>query len=103
MSFTLCGNDIRQYTIETENDVFQDAAADLSAMICDRCGTPFPKQGAHRILLTSKGAHGTTVTTTIENEDLIIRAADAASMKKAVLCFWMEEVYHKADTFDLPT
>lgn len=102
MSFTLCGNDIRQYTIETENDVFQDAAADLSAMICDRCGTPFPKQGAHRILLTSKGAHGTIVTTTIENEDLIIRAADAASMKKAVLCFWMEEVYHKADTFDLP-
>ena len=99
----LAGNDISDYTIAIENDNFQESAELLTKLIADKCGITLPQTGKHRILLTDRDANGATVTAAFEKGDLVIRAADAKSMRKAVLCFFMEEIYHKTGTLSLPT
>ena len=99
--FTLCGADISEFAIATEGDGLTDIAAELAVLIQDKCGVTPPSEGKHRILLTTREAIGTTVTAVFENGDLVIRAADSESMRKAILCFWMEEVYHKTGSLSL--
>ena len=100
--FCLAGQDISDYAIVCENANFQENAKLLAQLIQDKCGVTLPQTGKRRILLTSSGAIGSTVSADFENGDLVVRAANAAEMKKAILCFWMEEVYHETGTLNLP-
>ena len=99
--FTLCGADISEFAIAAEGEGLADIAAELAVLIRDKCGVTPPSEGKHRILLTNRGASGTTVTAAFENGDLVLRAADSEAMRKALLCFWMEEVYHKTGSLSL--
>ena len=98
----LAGNDISDYAIVTEHDGLRESAALLTELIADQCGITLPQTGKHRIVLTDRDACGATVTAAFEKDDLIIRAADAKAMRKTVLCFFMEEIYHKTGTLSLP-
>lgn len=100
--FCLAGYDISDYTIVAEREEFAAPAAELAALIEESCGIALPPVGAHRIVLTAVGADDTTVTASFEQGDLILRAADGKSMHRAVLCFWMERVYHERGTLSLP-
>ena len=100
--FTLAGTDISEFAIATEGGDFADAAAALATLIWDKCGVVPPSKGSHRILLTTNGASGTVAGASFEQGNLILRAPDAASMKKALLCFWMEVVYHQTGSLHLP-
>lgn len=100
--FQLAGTSVSDFSIVTESAIFDGAADDLAALIFDKCGVTLRQEGEHRILLTSNGAVGTTVSASFEQGDLILRAADGESMRKAILCFWMEEVYHKRGKLSLP-
>ena len=100
-AFTLDGALISEFSIVTEGAELADAADALAALIKEKCGISLTDGGKHRILLSCDGASGSTVTATMKNGDLILRAADGAAMKKAVLCFFMEEVYHKTGALAL--
>lgn len=74
----------------------------LAELAMAKCGMPFAASAGRKILLTASGAEDGKISAKFENGDLVIRAKDAESMKKAVVCFWYENIAYKTATFDLP-
>lgn len=98
----LAGNDISKYCISADS-VFSESADALKKLIYKKCGVTLKDSANHKIILTSDGASGNIITADFENGDLIIKAADAAKMKKALACFWFENIGNECRTLSLPS
>ncbi len=101
--FKLAGNDISDYSIVCENEMFDEGASVLKELIRKKCGVKLKDTAEHKILLTSESANGDNISVKFENGDLIIRAKDAAVMQKALACFWFENIAYEYQTLSLPS
>ncbi len=81
---------------------FEEPTSYIKELVKTKCGAEFSDAGEKKILLTASGAEGDTVSAKFENGDLIIRAKDAEAMKKAVVCFWYENIAYSLGSFNLP-
>ena len=88
---TLGGADIASYALSSDVGL-EEPRGYLQALIAERCGVTLDRSGEHKILLTTAGAQAGRVTACFENGDLVIRAADLGAMKKAVVCFFYENI-----------
>jgi len=97
----LGGVDISEYTLACDAG-FEDALGYVKELVSDKCGTVLGDAGEKKILLTAAGAEGDIFSAKFENGDLVIRAKDADAMKKAVVCFWYENIGYSVGAYDLP-
>lgn len=98
--FKIDGADISEFALACDSG-FEEPLSYVKELITGKCGAELTAEGSKKILLTANGATDGTVSAKIENGDLIIRAKDLASMKKAVVCFWYENIAYTTSTFDL--
>ncbi len=81
---------------------FEEPASYVKELVSAKCGTELTDAGEKKIFLTAQGAKPHAVTADIEDGNLIIRAENLESMKKAVVCFWYENIAYTTASFDLP-
>lgn len=96
----LGGVDISDYAISCDAGL-EEPLSYIKELVKGKCGIELTAEGKYKILLTSSGAEEGIVSAKFENGDLVIRAKDEASMKKAVVCFWYENVAYSTGSFDL--
>ncbi len=99
-SLKLAGSSIYEYALVADQN-FQDSLSDLGNMIKEKTGHTLNATGEKKIILTSEGAVADIVTASFENGNLVIRAKTDVQMKKAVVCFWYENLGHKTGNIDL--
>lgn len=80
---------------------FEEPLSYIKELVEEKCGAELTDAGEHKILLTASGAEDGIVSAKFENGDLVIRAKDVESMKKAVVCFWYENIAYSTAKFDL--
>ena len=97
----LGGVDISDYALDCDAG-FEEPLSYIKELVKGKCGAELAESGEKRIILTASGAEGNKVFAKFENGDLVIRAKDAESMKKAVVCFWYENIAYSVGSFDLP-
>lgn len=71
---------------------FEDALADLKDMVRNKYKKAFDPNASKGIRLTFEGATENIISAKTENGELVIRATDAKAMKKALTCFWYENI-----------
>lgn len=98
---TLGGIDISEFALACDAG-FEEPASYIKELVKAKCGADLSDAGEKKILLTASGAEGNIVSAKFENGNLVIRAKDAEAMKKAVVCFWYENIAYSLGTFDLP-
>ena len=98
---TLGGVDVSEYALACDAG-FEEALGYVKELVGDKCGAALTDSGEKKILLTSSGAEGDMISAKFVDGDLVITAKDAESMKKAVVCFWYENIGYSIGTFDLP-
>jgi len=99
-SLTLGGKNISEYSVVSEG--FDASAAYLKSLIAEKTAVSLTESGSAKIILTSKGATAGMISAKFENGDLVLRAPDEASMKKAVFAFWFDNIGHQISAYDLP-
>lgn len=99
-SLTLGGKNISEFSVVSESH--DSSAAELKALIEDKCAISLPSNGSSKIILTSKGATDGVISAKFENGDLVIRASDESSMKKAIFAFWFDNIGHAQGEYALP-
>ena len=87
------------YYAIADSDIFGDALADLANMVRGKYNKEFSPSGSGGIRLTAEGSTDNLISVTLEENELVIRATDAESMKKAVTCFWFENVEYADGDF----
>ncbi len=97
----LGGKNISAFALTCESDALNESLTALGDLIKEKCGITLTSEGAQKILLTTSGADADKVTAKMENGDLVIRAKDAAAMKKAIVCFWYENIDFVSGKLDL--
>lgn len=97
----LCGNPISDYSLACDSEDLKPSADILSQCISEKTSVSLPSEGKHKIRLTTEGADGHTVSARFEDGDLVIRAKDSEDMKKAVVCFWYENVANETGSLEL--
>ena len=98
----LGGFAISRYTLSCDAGL-EESLGYLDELIYEKSGVKLSSSGTRKILLTTQGVTDSTVSASFEGGNLVIRAKDAASMKKAIVCFWFENVAYATDRFDLPS
>jgi len=98
---TLGGTDISEFALTCDVG-FEEPASYIKELVKAKCGVELSDIGEKKILLTASGAEGDVISAKFENGDLVIRAKDADAMKKAVVCFWYENIGHTTGSYDLP-
>ncbi len=97
----LDGSYIYEYALSADASL-ENSLSDLSKMIEEKTGYKLTSTGARKIILTCEGADNNIVSAKFENGNLVIRARTPEQMKKAVVCFWYENLAHKTGNIDLP-
>lgn len=95
------GIDIKKFSVTCDAG-FEEPANYVKELIKAKCGAELSDGGEKKIILTSDGAKAHTVTADIVDGNLIIRAENPEAMKKAVVCFWYENIAYSLGSFDLP-
>ena len=95
------GIDIKKFSVTCDAG-FEEPANYVKELIKAKCGAELSDGGEKKIILTSDGAKAHTVTADIVDGNLIIRAENLEAMKKAVVCFWYENIAYSLGSFDLP-
>ena len=90
-SLTLAGKSVSVYAL-TADAGLEVPRGYLQTLITDKCAVSLTETGEHKIHLTTVGAQDGLISATFENGDLVIRAKDEAAMKKAVVCFFYENI-----------
>lgn len=80
----------------------EEPASYIKELVKAKCGVELSDAGEKKILLTADGAKPHAVTADMENGNLVIRAENFEAMKKAVVCFWYENIAYSLGSFDLP-
>lgn len=101
-SLKLGGVDVREYALACDT-AMEEPLSYIKELVKNKCGAELSSNGEKKILLTSDGAQGETVSATFVDSDLVITAKDAEAMKKAVVCFWYENIGHQTGSYDLPS
>ncbi len=96
----LAGSSITEYGLTAEAEL-TDSLSNLASMIKTKTGYTLTDSGSKKIILTTEGAQNDIITANFENGNLIIRAKTALQMKKAVVCFWYENLAYKTGEIDL--
>lgn len=97
----IAGTDIREFTVTADKEL-EETVSYIEELVMDKCGVALPDSAENKIILTSEGSAEGTVTASIEDGDLVIRAASLEEMKKAIVCFWFETVAYSLGAYDLP-
>ncbi len=71
---------------------FDEARNDLKSMIAQKYNVEPSGNYGSGIRLTSDGATAGKISVKLEGSELVVRAANAKEMKKAVACFWYENI-----------
>ncbi len=100
-SLTLGGVDISDYALACDSG-FEEPMSYVKELVKDKCGAELTGEGEKRILLTANGAQDGKISAKFDGGDLVITAKDAEAMKKAVVCFWYENIGHQTGSYDLP-
>ena len=100
--FLLADKAISEYTL-TCDEGMEEPATYIAELVYEKCGVRLGsnEEGKKQIRLTADGAAEGEISARFENGDLLIRAADASAMKKAVVCFWFENIATATSTFAL--
>ncbi len=98
---SLGGVDVSDYALSCDAGM-EEPLSYVKELVKDKCGAELTDAGEKKIILTASGADGDKVSAKFENGDLVIRAKDVTAMKKAVVCFWYENIGYATGTFDLP-
>lgn len=101
-SLTLGGVDISKFALTCDSG-FEEPASYIKELVKSKCGAELSGVGEKKIFLTADGAKAHTVTANMENGDLVIRAENLESMKKAIVCFWYENIAYSTGSYDLPS
>lgn len=96
----LGGIDIADYALSCDAG-FEEPLSYVKELVKEKCGIELTAGGDRKITLTSSGAADSIVSAKFENGDLVIRAKDLESMKKAIVCFWYENIAYSTSSFDL--
>ena len=94
------GIDISKFALTCDSG-FEEPASYVKELVKEKCGAVLTDAGERKIILTADGAKAHAVTANVENGDLVIRAENLEDMKKAVVCFWYENVAYSLGSFDL--
>ena len=97
----LGGIDISKFSVTCDSG-FEVPATYVRELVKAKCGAELTDGGEKKIILTADGAKAHTVTANIEDGNLVIRAENLKAMKKAVVCFWYENIAYSLGSFDLP-
>ncbi len=100
LDLTLGGVNVADYALACDAG-FEEPLTYVKELVKDKCGAELTENGEHKILLTANGSEDGIVSAKFENGDLVIRAKDLASMKKAIVCFWYENIAYSLGSFDL--
>lgn len=95
------GTDIRKFSVTCDAGL-EEPAAYVRELVKAKCGAELTDGGEKKIILTADGARAHTVTANMEDGNLVIRAENLEAMKKAVVCFWYENIAYSLGSFDLP-
>ncbi|MBQ1194625.1 MAG: hypothetical protein IIX44_00085 [Clostridia bacterium] len=95
------GIDIKKFSVTCDAG-FEEPANYVKELIKAKCGAEISDGGEKKIILTADGAKAHTVTANIEDGNLVIRAENLEAMKKAIVCFWYENIAYTTASFDLP-
>ncbi|MBO5701226.1 MAG: hypothetical protein J6S71_02190 [Clostridia bacterium] len=98
---TLNGCALTDY-IFTADERAEEAQKALMEFFNSKSATKTAGNGNKYIRLIIDPAVGDVISAKFENGDLNIRAKDAEAMKKAVVCFWYENIAYATGAFDLP-
>ena len=98
---TLGGINISEFALACDAG-FEEPVSYIKELVKAKCGAELSDAGEKKIILTAAGAEGNIVSAKFENGNLVIRAKDAEAMKKAVVCFWYENIAYSLGSFDLP-
>lgn len=98
---TLGGINISEFALVCDAG-FEEPASYIKELVKAKCGADLSDAGEKKIILTAASAEGNIVSAKFENGNLVIRAKDAEAMKKAVVCFWYENIAYSLGSFDLP-
>ena len=96
----LAGKSISEYALSADEGL-ETPLSYLAELIKGKCGAELNENGKNKIRLTTKGAQGSKISAKFENGDLVICAKDADAMKKAIVCFWYENVDHATSKLSL--
>lgn len=99
---TLGGINISEFALACDAG-FEEPMTYVKELVKAKCGVELTASGEKKIVLTADGAKANTVTANIEDGNLVIRAENLKAMKKAIVCFWYENIAYSLGTFDLPT
>ena len=97
---SLLGTSICEYSISADAGM-EKSAGYLKELIFGKCRGTLAEDSQKKIVLTAQGAEGSTVGARFEDGNLVIRAKDAKDMKKAVVCFWYENIAYTTASCDL--
>ena len=95
------GIDISKFALACDAG-FEEPMSYIAELVSAKCGANLTDSGEKKIILTADGAKAHTVTANVENGNLVIRAENVENMKKAVVCFWYENIAYATSSFDLP-
>ena len=98
---TFGGINISEFALDCDAG-FEESVSYIKELVKAKCGAELSDAGEKKIILTAAGAEGNIVSAKFENGNLVIRAKDAEAMKRAVVCFWYENIAYSLGTFDLP-
>lgn len=100
-NFTLNGCKLSDYAF-TADEGAGDSRIALEALFNDKSFSKVSQNGNRNIRLVIDSSAGDMISAKFENGDLIIKAKDATAMKKAIVCFWFENIAYTTGSFDLP-
>lgn len=97
---TLNGCPLTDYTVIADEGA-EDARKDLIELFNGKSAVKVADNGNKFINLKIDPSVGDIISSKFEEGNLVIRAKDAEAMKKAVVCFWYENIAYSIGTFDL--
>ena len=98
---TLGGHPLSDYVF-TCNEGAEEALGFLEELFQGKSASRLASDGERRVRLIIDPDVGSMITAKFEDGNLNIRAEDANAMKKAVVCFWYENIAYSVGSFDLP-
>ncbi len=100
-SLTLGGADISEFALSCDAGL-EEPMSYIKELVLEKTGHELNAEGEKKITLTTAGAQDGKVAAKLEGGNLVITAKDAEAMKKAVVCFWYENIGHTTGTCELP-
>ena len=97
---TLNGSPLSDYSFTADAGAEESLAA-LKSLFDAKSVSKTSESGAKKIRLALDPSVGSIISAKFENGDLVIKAKDAADMKKAIVCFWYENIAYTTSSFDL--